>query len=593
MNNHDFAGQQLNAAFKKWLYTYIRQSWWRIAVLIMLSMAGVFLALLNPWPLKLMADSVFGSVPAPGPLKPYTGTFQLLVIIAVVYVLIYLLESLVGMISAYVGARFGFRLDVRVKQNLFNHILHLPIRSSTRLETGDYIYRQNVETASITSLVLGTFVTIFQASFTIIGVLVVLILLDWRLTILSLTIVPLLFFSLKFFGPRIQRKAYAVEQVSSQVYSHTQESIQNADIVQSYNRQKGQVDKLTALLNQKLGLQLNYTILAGFFGFTTSLLTVLAIVAIVLVGGKAVFNGTLTFGGLLIFVTYAGYLYQPLETLSGAIAGMNETMASLKRVFEVVNDNADLENMNAGAVLQNVKGQIVFQNVTFNYGEKVILKDINLTINPGEKVAFVGPSGAGKSTLLAMVLKFANPVSGSIYIDGQNTNEVNLKSLRDQIAIVDQEPKLFSISIAENIGFSRPDDQYPLPDIMAAASKAFATEFIDKLPKTYDELVKMTGGSLSGGQKQRIAIARALYKNAPILLLDEPTSAQDVASEQHVLDAINHLITNKTVLMVTHKHSLLSQMDKIFVVEDGRVLDISAYGGLDAYSRYIQVHEVA
>lgn len=592
MEKHDFYHSQQQAAFKSWLFTYIRQSWWRIVILILLSLIAVGLGLLNPWPLKLLADSVFGNVPAPGPLEPYTGTVTLLYFAAITYVTIYLLQGVFGVISGYVGARFGFRLDVKIKQQLFRHILYLPIKAPNRLETADYVYRQNVETNTVSALVLGTFVTVFQSTITVVGILVILFILDWQLTILSLIVLPFLYLTLRFFGPRIQQQSFKLEQITSKLYTHSQESIQNADIVQSFNRQDSQLQKLTDLLNQKLHLQLKYTLIVGAFGLVTSLLTVMVLVTIVVLGGKAVFSGQLTFGSLLIFVTYAGLLYQPLEALSGAFAGANQNLASLKRVFEVVYDNAGLEDTTHGNVLANVKGQISFRNINFSYGQKQILKDINFTIQAGEKVAFVGPSGAGKSTILALVARFAIPDSGFIYIDEQELHDINLDSLRNHIALVDQEPKLFSISIAENIAFAtKPDEKYPLPGIMAAAGLAYATEFIDKLPNTYDEEVEHTGGSLSGGQKQRIAFARAMYKQAPILLLDEPTSAQDVASEKHVLEAINKLIQNRTVLLVTHKLSLLAEMNRVFVVEGNTVQDVSAYGGLDAYIRYLEVHD--
>jgi ABC-type multidrug transport system fused ATPase/permease subunit len=411
------------------------------------------------------------------------------------------------------------------------------------------------------------------------------------MTMISLVVVPLLYFSVRFFGKRIEAKSLQVEEAESDIYTHTSESIENSDIIQSFNRQIGQVNRLVELLKQKLKLELDYTKLGGAFGFVNSSFTVLAITFLVLIGGKNVFAHRITFGDLLIFVTYAGYLFDPLQTLSGAIGSAKDAKASLKRVFEVINNHANIENTDIGEQLPRVKGQITFQNVSFSDGGQQILKNVNFDVKPGEKVALIGPSGSGKSTILRMIPRFLIPDSGFIYIDNHELHGINLKSLREQIAIVSQEPKLFSLSIAENIAFAHPDEKYPLPFVLSSAEAADANEFIEKLPDKFNTNVKQAGDSLSGGQKQRIAVARAFFKSAPILLLDEPTSAQDVASESRVLDGINRLMEGRTVVLVTHKYSLLTQMDKIYVVENKTVKDVEQLGGIDAYSRYLTMHE--
>ncbi len=576
--------------YKAWLRQYYRQSWWRISLLLFLSFILVGIELANPWPIKLMADSVFGSVPPPAFLSDFSPQ-NLLLLVAASFIVLYLFQSIFGFITEYLGTRFGFQLDQKLKRQYFWHVLHLPLRSDKRLETGDYVYRLNEESGSLPQLALNNTVTIVQSVVTITGVLVLLILLDWQMTLLSLIIVPFLFLSVMFFGNKLERQSEAVEKAYSDIYNHSSESIENTDIVQSFNRQSGQVAKLSRLLKERLRLELKSTVLGGEFAFTNSLLSVISITVIVIMGGMNVFEGTLTFGGLLIFVTYAQQLYDPLQNLSAAIGMRKDAHGRLKRVFEVIDDHADIENTDKGDVLTKVRGQLNFRNITFSYGDKTVLDGVNLDIKPGEKVGFIGPSGAGKTTLVSLVPRFGIQSKGFVYIDGKDTSTVNLKSLREQIAIVSQEPKLFSISIGENIGFARPDEKYPLPEVMGAASAANASEFIDKLPEKYDAMVDNSGDSLSGGQKQRIAVARAMFKKAPILILDEPTSAQDTASEKKVLEGINALMKGKTVLMVTHKHSLLSAMDTIYVIEAGKIKNVKEFGGLDAYERYLKIHE--
>ena len=581
-----------NLEYRKWLMSYFKRSWWRIAVLVFLSLFSIVALLLNPWPLKLLADSVFGDIAAPSILEPFTGTKELLFIIGGIYIALYFFQGFSDFLYSYVSARFGLRLTAKIKTQFFRHVLHIPLGSSERLQTSDYVYRQNVETNSVAEIILNTTVTIFRSLFSIFGAFAVLMFLDWQMTLISLAVVPFLYLSVWYFGKKLEQRSFSVEETYSDIYNHTAESIDHSAIVQSFNRQKKQVALLEKKFVELFKKEMKRLVTSNEFSFVNTFLNIFAITVIVVLGGLRVFSGDLSFGDLLIFVTYAGQLYDPLQTLSYSIGSLRESNARIRRVYEVISQDRDIENIESGKILENVKGTIEFKNVSFSFKDKKILKDVSFTVKAGEKVAFIGPSGAGKSTLLNLLSRFSEPDLGFIYLDGQELSKINLESLRNNISLVGQEPELFSLSIAENIAFSNPDEKYPMPLIMGAAKGSFATEFIDKLPEKYNSMVKNSGDNLSGGQKQRIAIARAFFKNSPVLILDEPTSAQDVASETKVLDGINKLMQGKTVLMVTHKHSLLAQVDKIFVVDVGKVIPVEKYGGLDAYERYLNIHEL-
>ncbi len=583
--------KEKNLRYKAWLRSYYRGAWLHVSILLVLTLILVGIELANPWPLKLLADSVFGDVPPPGFLAEYSRE-SLLVLVAFSYIGLYLFGSLFAFINDYLGTRFKMSMDQKLKENFFWHVLHLPVRDPQRLENSDYVYRLNDESNSMPALVFDNFITIVSSTITIGGVLIILLMFDWQMTLLALAIVPFLFLSVVYFGKRLEKQSEIIEEAYSDIYSHTTESIENTDIVQSFNRQQQQVADLGALLKRRLKEELKSTTLNGRFSFTNSLLSILSICVVIVLGGHAVFNGRITFGDLLIFVTYTQAMYDPLQALSEALGARKDNHGRLKRVFEVIYDHADIENTNVGAVMENVQGRISFRKVSFSYKDKVILDNVTLDVRAGEKVGFIGPSGTGKSTMLSLLPRFGLPDSGFIYIDGQEISTLNLKSLREQIAIVSQEPKLFSITIGENIAYAYPDETNPLPDIMRAAVAANASEFIDRLPDKYDTPVNGSGTSLSGGQKQRVAVARAMFKRAPILILDEPTSAQDTSSENKVLDGINHLMHGKTVMMVTHKHSLLSAMDTIYVIEDGKIRNVKEYGGLDSYERYLEIHEL-
>jgi ATP-binding cassette subfamily B protein len=575
---------------KLWIKSYIRDSWWRIIALLFVSFMSVGIGLLVPWPLKLLSDSVFGNVTAPGVLAPFSQTAVLLYIVAGIYIAIYVLQSALSLVGSYIGARFGFRMNINVKKQLFFNILKMPLSSPKRLDTGDYVYRQNQESNAISNLILGDLVSIFESFLTLFGVLFILILIDWKLTLISISVIPFMGLSMLYFGSKIEQSAKELAEISSRIYTLTQESIMNADIVQMFNRQNYQTETLVNVLFIELKKRLKYTVMIGMFGLVSSMFVVMAIISIVIFGGIQVLDGVTTFGSLLIFITYSGYLFDPLEEIAGAIGNVRQDMASVKRVFQVIDDTNGLEETSGGKQLKESKGKIEIRNVNFSYGDRQILKNVSLVINPGEKIGFLGPSGSGKSTLLSLLMRFSVPQTGEIYMDDNKYSELSLASLREQIAVVEQQPKLFSSTVSENIAFNNPELKNNHAEVASAAKAAYADDFIDQLPAKYDELINGTGVNLSGGQKQRISIARAIFKDAPVLVLDEPTSAQDVNSENKVLEAINKLMKNKTVLMVTHKHSLLSQMDRVFVLENNKVLDVKIYGGLDAYTRYLQVH---
>ncbi len=576
--------------YKRWLRSHYKKAWPTIVILLVFSLIAIGFTLASPWPMKFLADSVFGTIPPPALFQNYTQPQLLLVVMAAV-VVIGLFEALFNFITDYFSTILAENFERRVEQTFLKHVLSLPLRSSTRLENSDYVYRLNSQGSAIGSLVVGSPVEIISSIVSIVFVLIILISVNVQMTLISLVVVPFLYFSIIYFGKRIEAQSQAVETLNSTIYNHTLESIEQSDVVQSFNSQERQLNKFTRLLLQMKKLNLKGVVLSNAFGFSGNLVVVGSTLTVFIVGGQKVFNGQLSFGILLVFISYVTQLYEPLQQLTSAIAQRRDDHARAKKFFEVINDHSDIENTNTGEVLDKARGQLNFRNVTFRYGDKTVLDGVNLDIKPGEKVGFIGPSGAGKSTLVSLVPRFGIQEKGFVYLDGKDTSTINLKSLREQIAIVSQEPKLFSISIGENIGFARPDEQYPLPEVMGAASAANASEFIDKLPEKYDTMVDNSGDSLSGGQKQRIAVARAMFKRAPILILDEPTSAQDAASENKVLEGINSLMKGKTVLMVTHKHSLLSAMDTIYVVEAGKVKNVKEYGGLDAYERYLKIHE--
>lgn len=567
----------------QWIRQNFRSAAPRLSIGVFLSLLAAGLQLLNPWPLKILVDSVFGKVPAPGFLSSLTGTFELLVIVAVSYVLLYLLSGLLEIIDSYLTTSFTNHLSIEQQKAFFYHVLNLPLETRRKIESGDYVYRLNEQADNLPVLIFSTSVSVVSSVFMIVAALVILGFLNWQMVLVGVLIVPLLYFSIRYFSRRIEVKSDEIAVDSSEIYNQSNESIENTTLIQAFNRQDFQSQKLSRLFKARATKSLKLNLLNSSFDYTNNILTAFGVSLVLLWGGYKVFHYEITLGELLIFITYMSYLYDPIEAILSGLAQYKSLLAGIKRVYDVLDEPADIPDPDVGTKIIDSKGSIIFNDVTFRRGEKVVLDKVSLEILPGQKVAFVGPSGSGKSTILSLLPRFNRVDSGFIYLDGQEIRQLNLAALRSQFGIVSQEAELFSGTIHENIGFAIPDEKLDLPDIILAAEAANAYEFIKKLPQGFDTEVGESGSSLSGGQKQRISIARAFVKNPPILILDEPTSALDHVSSKKIIAAIRKLMIGKTVLMATHEVSLLKSMDVVYVVEQGSVRKISNQSQLEEY----------
>lgn len=578
-------------SYTEWLKKYFIISRFSIAKLIGLDMIIIALSLLEPWPLKVLADSVFGDQPAPLFLEPYTGTYTLLVIIALTSVGLFILTSIAAYIDQRIATRLRYKLDVQIKSEMFNHIIRLPFYHKERLHKGDYITRLNTLTGDVGALILNSTSAVVESIFMIIGVLIVLLFINLKLTLVGISVVPFLYLSIRYFAPKIQEITEKIQGVFGETANHIQESVENAETIQSLTGESKRVETLIDLMKKRLKLDLKSIFISSSFGFINSFLVVSGTTAIMLIGGGQILDGTLSFGDLFIFINYMQRLYSPIERLTGAIANIKKRKVSAKRVFDVINDHQEVENPERGFPLHNVRGAITFSNVSLSYDDKAILSGVNLSIPAGAKIGFIGPSGGGKSSLLKMVSRFIPPTSGSVFVDNYDVAQSSLSSLRENITIVTQHPQLFSGTILDNVvmGLKNMPEQR---DIEAAVDAANASEFIVELPGKIMTYIGESGSNLSGGQKQRVAIARGLLRKAPIMILDEPTSALDSASEQYIKNNLRNIVGDSTVLMITHKLSMLAAMDDVYVVEGGGVRNVSYYGGLENYLNYLNNHEL-
>jgi len=451
------------------------------------------------------------------------------------------------------------------------------------LAKGDYIYRQNNLTNSLSDLVLDTTAQIIQSVILIFGILAIMLAFNIKLTVISVVLVPFLFILIRAFGPILSRISRQLTQVASDTSSHITESVENAETVQSFTLEEKEVAKANRLWWQNYTLGRKSLSFGTLFRSTNSLLIILGSSAVMYFGGIAALNHEMTLGELLIFMTYMGYLLGPIEQIAAEIAARNQKKIDVSRVYEVLSDHEGIENLRREHHMPAVRGNIEFQSVSYAYGDTLVLDNVSLIIKAGEKIGIIGPSGGGKSTLLKLLPLFIEPTRGRILIDNYDVQTVSLKELRQRIAWISQSPQLFNGTIAENLLDG--DIYRPITpqEVVKASDAANVKEFTDRMPLGLNSPAGEGGNSLSGGQKQRVAIARGLLKNAPIVCMDEPTAALDSKSEAYIRDSIEKLIKGKTVLMVTHRKALLTLMDKIYVMEGGVLKDIKEHGGLDAY----------
>jgi ABC-type bacteriocin/lantibiotic exporter with double-glycine peptidase domain len=580
---------QKTTEFTSWLKKYYSQAKPGIALMVLLNTIASAIALLQPWPLKILADSVFGTIPAPGPLRPYTHTPHLILIVAFLTLLIFLLGQAFGVLKDYLLLKIGYWLNRAIKEESFRHILHLPLYHEGRLPKGDYIYRQNDVTNSLSDLILNSTSQILGSVILIFGVTAIMLTLNAKLTVITIVVIPFLILSVVIFGPVMSRLGQALTKLFSQTSSLITESIDNAEAVQAFTLQERQVQKLKDLWLETYNISRKGLLWGKLFQFSDGLVVILGTSVVIYFGGTEALNHQFSLGSLLIFMTYLGYLISPIQEITSQITIRRQKLVNVRRVYEVLSDHEGVEHLREGRFLPRGPGKIRFQNVSYGYRGTRVLDQLNLTIEPGEKIGIVGPSGAGKSTLLRLLDLYIEPTAGRILIDDCDIQTVDLQDLRRHIAWISQSPQLFATSIVENMQDGDINRVVTPQEIAWAAQAANVNEFVNKLPMGMNSIAGEGGSSLSGGQRQRISIARALLKNAQIICMDEPTSALDDKSEKFIHDSIGSLIQDKTVLLVTHRLPLLSLMHKIYVMNDGRLINVEDFGGIEQYVYKLQI----
>jgi subfamily B ATP-binding cassette protein MsbA len=554
--------------------------------------------LLEPWPLKVVFDYVFGSKPMAGWLARLLGRtvgFDKVAVLdfaAAAVVVIAAAGALATYAEKYLTTSIGQRVMHDLRLTLYNHIQRLSLSFFSEQKTGDLIVRMTSDIDAVQDFVSTALLGMLVNALTLLGMLGVMFYLDWRFTLISLSVAPLLFLVVYSFTRRIKSAARAVKQKEGEIASVVQESLSAVRLIKAFARE----DFESSRLDEKSLESVELALLArGVKAKLTPLVELLVAAGTCLVlwyGSRLVLAGQISPGALLVFILYLGKMYKPMRDLSKMTDTASKASVGFERIREVLQTESQVRDLPGARRAPRFRGRVEFERVGFDYGTgRPVLRDVSITVEPGEFVALVGPTGSGKSTLLSLIPRFYDPTSGRVTIDGRDVRAFTLKSLRDQISYVLQESYLFRASVWENIAYGRPGATRA--EIVRAARLANAHEFIERLPQGYDTMVGERGETLSGGQRQRITIARAVVRDTPILLLDEPSSGLDAESEELVFDALGRLMEGKTAVVIAHRLATVMRARRIYAVEGGRIVEsgtheeLRARGGI--YSRLYDI----
>jgi ATP-binding cassette, subfamily B, bacterial len=542
-----------------------------------LSVLGISLVgLLAPWPLKIIFDYVLLDKPVPASLAflgdmLQAGKVPMLTALACAIVALALLNALLSYSQLHITSQIGHQMVYALRRELFAHLQRLSLSFHNRTRCGELMTKVTSDTNLLKDVFADSVLILATHLLTITGMLAVMVALNWRLSLVGLVTVPVHFLVLYVYYRKVKVSARKQRRKEGKLASRLSEKLAAVPLVQAFGREEYETARFdsesTATLEEGIRTARMEAAMTRIVEITSALGTG----AVILLGSMQVLKNQMTPGDLLVFASYLANMYKPIRNLARLSAKFSKAMVSVERIKEILDTEPEIEDSLSAIEAERFKGEIVFENVYFDYGDgKEVLKDVSFTMAPGQRVALVGASGAGKSTIVSLILRLYDPMQGRIMIDGVDIKDYRRESLRCQIGVVQQNPLLFGTSIGENIAYGKLDAA--MEEIFRAAQAANAHDFILALEEGYDTVIGERGATLSGGERQRIAIARAIIRNAPILILDEPTIGLDVDSQAKVKAALKHLMAGKTCLVITHDLNAATEADRVLILKGGAVI---------------------
>jgi ATP-binding cassette subfamily B protein len=554
--------------------------------------------LLEPWPVKIVLDSVLKSAPPHGWLGHFvqalagTNKQAILVVAAIGTLVIAVAGALCSYFEKSYTTTVGQWVMHDLRGRLYSRIQRLSLSYHDQSQAGDLISRATSDIDAIQSFITSGLLSAIINSLTLIGMIGVMFYIDWRFTLIALSVAPPLALVVYRYTRMIKKSSREVRKKEGEIVSIIQEVITSIRVVKAFGREDYEQRRLEEESLESVEIALRARSLKAKLAPLVEIIVAVGTALVLWFGARLVLNGTLSPGSLYVFIMYLGKMYKPMQELSKMTDAYSKATVGYERVCEVLDAESDVRDAPNAKPAPAFKGSIEFENVTFGYdAANPVLKNISLKIEPGQMAALVGPTGAGKSSIVALISRFYDPTSGVVKIDGTDIRQFKQKSLRDQISFVLQETILFHGPVWRNIAYGKPGANRA--EILKAAEIANAHEFIEKMPHGYDTIVGERGVTLSGGQRQRIAIARAVIRDTPILILDEASSGLDASSEKLVFEALDRVMTGRTSLVIAHRLSTVRRADVIFVIKDGEIVErgnheeLLARGGV-----YAELHDI-
>jgi len=501
---------------------------------------------------------------------------KLLNLIALAIVILAAFKGLFSYGQNYLMSLVGFKVITDMRNQVYEHLQCLSLKFYRKKRTGEIISRVIHDVDQLQNAIINTAVVFIANCFMLIGVLILIFYIHWRLSLFALAIVPLLAFTANKFGGWIRGFSRSIQAKIANISSILQETIGGIEVIKSFAREKREVKRFKDETMRTLQLSIKRTRLIAALAPVMEMLTLLGLTGILWYGGREVIRGVLTPGQLIAFLGYIAIALVPLTQVSQAFGIYQQGLASAERIFEVLDARPEIKEIPGAVEMPQVKGYVELKDVYFGYDEKkLVLEGINLEVKPGQRIALVGPSGAGKTSLVSLIPRFYDLLSGTITIDGYDIKKVKLASLRKQIGIVSQEAILFNGNIRDNIAYGR--IKASNEEIIRAAKKANAHDFIMAQPAGYETQVGERGLKLSGGERQRIAIARAILKDPPILIFDEATSAVDAQAELLIQQALERLMQDRSTITIAHRLSTVQHADRIVVLNERKIEEVGSH----------------